>query len=642
MLFAGRPSQARLEESRTMKVALPLGKPLGWLGSGPRRLSRKQIAVLVAAGLLSVLAGYTGYERTTAGARTAPALQTSPARMGSLVSTVSATGSVVATRQAKLGFSASGSASGKLIGLNVSFGDGVKAGQALAKLDPVPFQVKVDTTQSALNNAKADLEELTKGLTADETAAAKAAYEAAAAKYNNVVAGATAADMAAAQASADQAQANLDLSQLKLDQMKNNTYTQADWISAQASVDTATSSLKNAQAKLDEVKKGSTPAELASQQASVNQARQSLTTAEDKYQMAAGDNLANSGYSSVSAAQQAYDTAKANYDAAVQKLNDMMAGPLATDLQAAQTSVDQAQANLKTAQAKLDLMKQGPQPTDLASAKNSVAQARATLAAAQAKLEQLKAGPTEADLKSAESALASAKVDFATKTAPPKATSLLKAQEAVKQAQVSLEQAQNDLQNATLVAPFDGIVSAVSGNVGEMVGSGTVVTLVDPKSVRIDCSVDESDVAKIKVGQQVAVTFDALPDQRLQGKVMAVAPAGTTTQGVVSYLISVGIDPKGQTLPAGMSASLSIETDRKDNVLLVPNRAIRTVGKAKQVDVMAGGEKPVTKTVQTGASNDQSTEIVSGLEAGEEVVIPSTTIRSTMSGNGRGGPVMVR
>ena len=620
-----------------MKVALPQ-KPSRGLTLSPGGLSRRQVALLVAVGLVSVFVGYALYQRTTAASRSAPAVQTATVRRGSLVSTVSATGSVVATKQAKLGFSASGSASGKLIELNVSFGDHVKAGQVLARLDPVPFQVKVDTAQAALANAEADLKALMDGATPEERAAAQAAYDAALAKYNSVAAGPTAADLAAAQASVDQAQANLDLAQLKLDQLQKNTYTQADWVSAQTAVDTATSSLKSAQAKLDALKKGPTQADITSAQAAVNQAKQALIAAEDKYQ-----NVQNGTdtTTSNSAAQQGYEAAKANYDAAVQKLNDLLAGPTAADLASAQNAVDQAEASLKNAQAKLDLMRQGPQPTDLASAQNAVDQAKATLASAQAKLDQLKAGPTEADLKAAASALASAKLDLANKTGPPKDADLLKARNAVKQAQVNLEQAQNDLQNATLVAPFDGIVAAVSGNVGEMVGSGTVVTLVDPNSIRIDGTVDESDVTKIKTGQPVTVTFDALPDTRLQGKVIAVAPAGTTTQGVVSYQVSVGIDTQGLTLPAGMSAALSIETERKDNVLLVPSRAVRTQGRNKVVDVMEG-DKTVTRTVQTGSSNDQMTEITSGLQEGEQVVIPATTIRSTSSGAIRtGGPVMI-
>lgn len=622
-----------------MKVAIPFGKPPRMVGLHPRKLSRRRLAILSVAVLLIAIAAFLGYQRMTAGAVATPAVQTVPVRKGSLVSTVSSTGSVVATRQAKLGFSASGSASGKLIELNVSFGDAVKAGQVLAKLDPVPFQVAVDKAESALKIAKSDLEELTKGASPDEIASAKASYESAQAKYDSVVAGASAADIASAQASVDQARANLELAQLKLERLEKNTYTQAEWIAAQSAVDTAASNLKKAQADLEEVKKGPTQSEIAAQQAAVNQTKQSLTSAQDRYEMAKGDNLKDSGYSSVSAAQQAYESAKANYESAVQKLNDLLAKPLPKEVDAAQAAVDKAEADLQRAQAELEQMKQGPDPIELASARNSVEQAKATLATAEAKLQQLKDGPTAAELKSAESALAAAKLDLAKKTGPPDTTTLLRAQEAVKQAEVSLEQAKNDLEKATLVAPFDGIVAAVSGNVGEMVGSATVVTLVDPNSVRIDGTVDESDVAKIVAGQPVSVTFDALPDQQLRGKVIAVAPTGTAQQGVVSYQVSVAIEALGRTLPAGMSASLTIETERKDGVLLVPNRAVRTQGRVKVVDLMGEGGKPVTKTVQTGSSNDQVTEIVSGLNEGDLVIVPSTTIRSV---NGRaagpGGP----
>ncbi|HEX2924599.1 MAG TPA: HlyD family efflux transporter periplasmic adaptor subunit, partial [Chloroflexota bacterium] len=194
-----------------------------------------------------------------------------------------------------------------------------------------------------------------------------------------------------------------------------------------------------------------------------------------------------------------------------------------------------------------------------------------------------------------------------------------------------------------IIAPFDGAVSAVAANVGEQV-SAAAITMVDPKSARIDATVDETDVAKLVVGQPATVTFDAIPDKRLQGKVIAVAPAGTTTQGVVSYLVSIGLSNLDVTLPAGMSASLSVEVDRKDNVLVVPNRAVRTVGRNRVVDVMVG-EKTETRTVQVGMSNDQSTQIVSGLQDGDVVVIPVTTTRGA-SGPGApskgGGMVVVR
>ena len=628
-----------------MKVAIPLSKPLGWLGSRPRRLSRKQIAVLAAAGLLSVLAGYTGYERTTAGARTAPALQTSPVRMGSLVSTVSATGSVVAARQAKLGFGASG----KLAELNVAVGDAVKAGQQMAKLDQQALQLKVAQNESSLRVNQAKLQDLKNGATADEIAAARSSVDQAKAnlasvqaKLEQVKAGPSAADLAAAQSSHDSAKASLASAEAKLATLKAGP-TASDLAAAQAGVDQARANLASAQAKLEVVKAGPTGSDVANAQSAVNSAKSKLTSTEDDLEKAKNDRLSETGYTSVSAAQQAYDAAKSTYEAKVDDLNKLMAGPTTADLQSAQATFDQARASLASAQSKLDQLK--PTEADLQSAQASVDQARASLAGAQSKLDQLK--PTDIDLQSAQASvdqakagLANAQIQLSLKVNPPKALDLITAEEQVKQSEIALQQSKMDLQQSALTAPFEGVVATITGNVGEQV-SGAVITLVDTKSARIDATVDESDVSKLAVGQPVSVTFDALPDKRLQGKVIAVAPAGTTTQGVVSYLLSVGIDPQGQTLPTGMSSTLSIETDRKDNVLLVPNRAVRIQGRAKVVEVIAG-EKTEMKTVQTGASNDQSTEITSGLEAGEEVVIPSTTIRSTMSGNGRGGPVMIR
>ena len=690
-----------------MKAEVPFVKPIGQVGTRMWKLPRGQFGLLLAAMLLSFAAGYAGYQRYIAAAQAAPTVQVSPARLGSLISSVSATGSVVPARQAKLAFPSSG----KLIEMDVNVGDSVKAGQTLAKIDPQPLQINVNNAQSLLNIAQIKLQQLKDGAaTTEDIAAARAAYDAAVAKYGDTVAGATAADlqaaqsavdqanatqasaqakldqtkagatsadMAAAQAGVDQGRASLNSAKVKLDQLQKNTFTPADWAAAQVAVDSDTSALKTAEAKLAQTKAGATQSDMATAQASVDQVKQALTSAEDKYQMAQGNNLKDSGFTSVSAAQQSYNAAKANYDAAVQKLHQLQAGPLTADLQAAQTAVDQAQGSLKSSQAKLDLMKQGPLPTDMAAAQAGVDQATATMASAQAKLDQLKAGPADADVvagqstvdqakaslasaqakldqvnqgptatdvSAAKSGIAGAKAQVAAKANPPKDTDVALAQEQVNQAQSSLDQTNVDLANATLVAPFDGVVSAVTPNVGELAGStagstaggtagstasGTaVVTLEDPKSVRIDATVDETDVTKMAVGQQATVTFDALPDQQLQGKVISVAPSGTTSQGVVSYLISVGINALDKPLPAGMSATLSIVTDRKDNVLLVPNRAIRTQGGNKVVDVMTPDKKTETRSVQTGTSNDQSTQIVSGLQEGNQVVIPATSTRA--------------
>lgn len=667
-----------------MKIALPAGKPSLPVRARIPRLSRKQLLFLAAAVLLSTVAGYNGYRQLALASRTAPTLQTVPARVGPLISTLSATGSIVATRQAKLSFGSSG----RLAELNVAVGDSVKAGQLLAKLDTAALQLKVATAEANLRVSQVKLQQLKDGATPEEKAAARAAYDSALAKFKEISAGPTQLELESAQSAVDQARANLAAAQARLEQVKAgaslneqailSSYEQAranlaaaqakldqlknpsesDLASAMAQLESSRASLKNAQSKLDELK-SPTQSAISAAQSAVNTAKQALTTAQDKYEMAKGDNLASSGFSSVSAAQQNYESAKANYEAKLQDLNKLLnpsaldiqaaqasldaaqnsfnaaqaklnqlKNPSAADLASAQAAVDQAKANLASAQAKVDQLKAGSAESDLQSAQATVDQAKATLATAESKLAELRAGPKASELQAARSSLASTESSMAQKTNPPKDTELALAEEQVRLSEISLQQAKLDLQNATLVAPFDGVIASVTPNVGEQV-SGVVMTMVDPMAIRIDVTVDESDVTKLAVGQPVSISFDAAPERRMRGRVIAVAPTGTTQQGVVTYLISIAPELTEPPLPAGMTAVATIEIERKDSVLLVPNRAVRTVGRNKAVEVMADGGKTEMKTVQVGSSNDQLTEILSGLSEGDQVVIPTTTIRSS-------------
>ena len=278
----------------------------------------------------------------------------------------------------------------------------------------------------------------------------------------------------------------------------------------------------------------------------------------------------------------------------------------------------------------------------------SFTSAQAGLQTAQAKLAAVMEGASQADLEAARSSLASAEATIATKTAGNvRATDIALQQEAVRQAELAVQQAQIDLDGNTLLAPFDGVVASVAGQVGESSSSGTAsgtnstsgsngfITLVDPKEVRVDVTVDETDVAKIAVGKPAMVTFDALPNQPFRGQVVAISPSGSLSQGVVTYPVSINLDTRNQVIPAGLTASATIVIDQKDDTLLVPNRAVRRQGREQVVDVMGADGKPVTRTVRTGVQNDQMVEISEGLQEGDQVVIPSTTTRApNLSGPG--------
>jgi hypothetical protein len=123
-----------------------------------------------------------------------------------------------------------------------------------------------------------------------------------------------------------------------------------------------------------------------------------------------------------------------------------------------------------------------------------------------------------------------------------------------------------------------------------------------------------------------------------------VAPTATTQNGVVNYTVQIQVDPaqaQAAGVRPGMTATASIVTASKDNVVVAPNRAIKTQGRNKTVDVVDADGKTQTRPVQTGLANDQLTEIVGGLQPGDRVVIPSTGTAAPRiggPGGGFGGP----
>jgi hypothetical protein len=153
----------------------------------------------------------------------------------------------------------------------------------------------------------------------------------------------------------------------------------------------------------------------------------------------------------------------------------------------------------------------------------------------------------------------------------------------------------------------------------------------------VDVTVDEADIARIDIGQPATVTFDALAGRPFNASVIAISPAGTTAQGVVGYLVSLGFQtPLG--IRPGMTASAEIVHTQRDDVLMAPNRAITRQGRDRVVQVVTptGNE---TRRVQVGMANDQNTEIMGGVAEGDEVVIPTTTARASVPGAARqGGP----
>ena len=200
----------------------------------------------------------------------------------------------------------------------------------------------------------------------------------------------------------------------------------------------------------------------------------------------------------------------------------------------------------------------------------------------------------------------------------------------IEQYQNALSDAQDALAKYYVNAPFDGtIATTTSGiNIGDNISSGTVLGSFITNQEIITASFNEVDVVKIALGQKVVITFDALPNFSATGKVASIDTVSTTSQGVVSYGVKIALDTNDDSIKPGMSASMNIITNVKQDVLMVPNAAVKTQGGAKYVQVLVNGvlqQKPVT----VGLANDTDTEIITGLSAGDDVVTQTITSGSS-------------
>jgi RND family efflux transporter MFP subunit len=214
-------------------------------------------------------------------------------------------------------------------------------------------------------------------------------------------------------------------------------------------------------------------------------------------------------------------------------------------------------------------------------------------------------------------------------------TKLATAQATLDNAKLNVEQAQRNLDDAKLVAPYDGVISVVNYGIGDN-ATGTATTIVDLSVLQVKVTVAEVDVAKIKLGQTATMTLDALTGKTYNAKVIAISPVGTITQGVVNYIVTLGITDADGSIKPGMTANLTVEVERRDNVLLIPTRAIRTQGTQRTVTVAYKGQN-ISTPVTIGLTNDTSAEITSGLQEGDVVVINTTQTRQTNNIPGGGG-----
>jgi HlyD family secretion protein len=215
---------------------------------------------------------------------------------------------------------------------------------------------------------------------------------------------------------------------------------------------------------------------------------------------------------------------------------------------------------------------------------------------------------------------------------------------AITQAQNALTDAQQTLSDYSIYAPFDGVMASVDAQVGQPGDTGTALGTIITNQDLAEVTLNEVDVSKIKVGDKATLTFDAIPNLSIAGQVASIDAVGTVTQGVVDYTIKIAFATDNNQIKPGMSVSAAIVTDLAQDVLTVPNSAVKTINGASYVSVfnppLAGSDTstgavsavaPQQVPVQVGLSNDTLTQITSGLKEGDQVV--SRTITTAVTTN---------
>jgi RND family efflux transporter MFP subunit len=461
--------------------------------------------------------------------------------------------------------------------------------------------------QADLKDAQAALTDLRDGATPQEIADAQAQIARARGSYQRTAGSVSQADVAAARAKLDQARAQLA-------RLSGGVET-SDRADAEASLQQAQSALAESRASLASAKE--------SARLDMETAANTLRNKQDEFSNVYWENRKLEGFGKLP--QERIDaevTAKRDVADAEAALNQKR---IAYD-EAKQNEIATLQtreADVRKAQASLDKVLSGPRAEDLA-------EARAAVQSAQAELNKLTGANRTGDLAAAQADIDAAQAGLDKLTSDPTASALAKAEAAVAKTEAALKQSQAEAAKATLTAPYAATVASVDMHVGEPADSESIITVADLTTFHVDVPVDELDVAQLTDGQSVRVALDALPDADVNGTVANIAPLATQNdKGTTTYEVTVEVQAQDVALRPGMTAVVQIVTRNKTDAILVPRRAVQSENGQSYVFVPAAGQpdpqtgRPASerRNVTLGLSNNESIEIVSGLKAGEKVLV---------------------
>jgi HlyD family secretion protein len=390
---------------------------------------------------------------------------------------------------------------------------------------------------------------------------------------------------------------------------------------ADSDIASAQASLASAQAQLDDLLAGPSDTEIALSETVVDSAAAQLYSSVAEL---------NSTQNSVDQSQ--ITAAEANLLAAQAQLDHAVEVNEENPNEANHQDRLRAEQAVASAQAQLDDLLDGP---SVSAAQSSVAAASARVEGSQIDLDSTLSGASVAEIASAEAAVAQQAASLANLLAGPTDEEIRAAEAEVTQAELTLAEAQETLAEASIVAPFAGIVTAVYVSEGE-IASGPVVELVDSNSLELILSVDEIDIGSFDVGQPAIVTLEAWPDREFDGEIVAIAPsAADATSAQVTYDVHLAYQADDLPTLIGLTADANLITAQRQDVLLVPNSAITPDRAASKyyVNVQQADGTFRQVEVSIGLRDGDNTQVTAGLVEGDVLHLVTSQPVEDLIGN---------
>lgn len=552
-----------------------------------------------------------------------------------LVQTVSETGQVVSDPQINLGFQTNGI----IENIFYNIGDTVLANELITNLESNDQAASIAQSKAALDSAQAALNLKLAGATQEEIDVAKANVEIAETALNTainnleIVKSTAEQNIKNAEVALEKAKINLNLTDRDQSQMIQDAYDNMF-----ISLGTILRTIYNEIQVADTV--------LGFDKQHLNNEFERQLSVRDRQLLIDANNFCPGVYTEYKKTNEYYQTLNINFshskiDNAITKVNNTLQDTdkclylvrkvleNSTDFTTPKTSlttltnnIDTSISNIRSAINTFETKDQA-----IASAKNSYDISNQDYQAALQNLETAKVEAenqiktAELEIQAKESALAAREAELQLKTADPRPVDLAQLYANIDSARANLNADQYALRKTQISAPVKGVISKIEYNRGENISAFTkMISMITPKP-KIEVNVPESDIAKVKLDDPVKITLDAFSqDTVFQGKVIFIEPAETEISGVTYYQVDVIFtDTLEKNIKPGMTADLIITTDKKENTLSVPHRAILKQKNKKTVRVLKNGEIKKVE-VQTGLRGDSNTEIISGLSEGDEVI----------------------